>query len=336
MKAICVDEKRNLQLRDVPAPSEAAAGYVTVQIGAAAINHGDKTFLKLPDAAGGMRGTRLHNIWGASAAGIVLEIGEGVPPHYLGRKVAIYRSLQPEKPFIGTWCEIAQLPYLACLPLPDDAEVSDYSGSLVNVATAYAFVEKAVAEGYRGIVITAGNSATGRALAVLAKRRGIATISIVRSEKSRAGLVRNGGENVLVSDDPDFMSSFENVARELDATAVFDGLGGMFIGALLSALPMRSTIFFYGFLSGIENVAFNSSIFMMKDLTMKRFSNFDSATVRDQQHLAAMLRDLENSIDTRSFRTSIGRKFELSEFDAAMTYAGGGRAILVPQAQNTG
>jgi NADPH2:quinone reductase len=330
MRAICVDEKRHLQVRDVPAPPRAAAGYVTVQIGAAAINHGDKTFLKLPDAAGGMRGARLHDIWGSSAAGIVTEIGEGVPSYYLGRKVAIYRSLQPDKPFIGTWSEVAQLPYLACLLLPDHAEVSDYSGSLVNIVTAYAFVEQAVAEGHRGIVITAGSSATGRALAVLAKRRGIATISIVRSEQSRAALIRNGGENVLVRNDHAFLSRFEGMARELDATAVFDGLGGTFIGTLLPALPMRSTISFYGFLSGVENVAFNSSIFMMKDLTMKRFSNFDSATVQDQGRLAAMLVDLEECIDNVSLRTSIGRKFALAEFDMAMTYADDGKAVFVP------
>jgi NADPH2:quinone reductase len=101
MRAICVDESRNLQLRDISSPSAPPPGYVTVKITAAAINHGDITFLKLPGAAGGAPAARAENIWGSSAAGIVAKIGSGVPERYMGRKVSIYRSLQRDKAFLG-------------------------------------------------------------------------------------------------------------------------------------------------------------------------------------------------------------------------------------------
>lgn len=333
MKAICVDEKRDLQLRDVSAPPAPAAGYVNVRISAAAINHGDRTFLKFPDAAGGVRGSRLQSIWGSSAAGIVTEIGDGVPPHYRGRKVAIYRSLQPDKPFLGTWCEIAQLPYLACLPLPEDVDEKNYSGSLVNIVTAYAFIEQATAEGHRGIFVTAGSSATGRALAALAQRRGLATISIVRNSRSRAELMRAGVGNVLASDAADFIHVLEGMARDFSTTAVFDGVGGTLVSRLLVALPVRSSISFYGFLSGAENVVFGSSIFMMKDLTMKRFSNFDSALVRDEKRLEKMLADLSAQIRDQRFHTPIGQTFELKDYEAAMgcNHNDGRKAVLLPQ-----
>lgn len=332
MKAICVDENRNLQLKEIPAPSAPPPGYVTVRIAAAAINRGDKTFLKFPDAAGGARGTRLESVWGSSAAGIVDEIGAGVPTRYLGRKVAIYRSLQPDLPLLGLWCETAQVPSMACLLLPDHVDAREYSGSLVNVVTPYAFLEQAAAEGHRGIVVTAGGSATGRAMMALARRRDMPTLIIVRSAASKAEMLRKGAAHVLASNDPEFLRDFEQTAHELGTTAVFDGVGGALMSQITGALPPQSSIFFYGFLSGAEKVTFHSSIFMMKDLTMRRFSNFDSPTVRDEKKLANMLADLEDCIEDPLFRTQVGQDFDLSHFEAAMEYDApdGRKAIFVP------
>jgi len=332
MKAVCVDESRNLQFRDVPSPSAPPPGYVAVKITAAAINPGDKTFLKFPGAAGGALGHRLQDVWGSSAAGIVTSIGTDVPARYLGKKVAIYRSLRPDHSFLGLWCETAQLPYQACLPLPDHVDARDYSGSLVNAVTAYAFVEQAAAEGHRGIVVTAGGSATGRALTVLARRRNVPTLIIVRSAAAKAEVLRDGAEHVLGRDDPDFLRNFEQAARTLGTTAVFDGVGGTLISQLLAALPVRSSVYFYGFLAGVEKVTFHSSTFMLKDLTMRRFSNFESPTVRDAKSLAKMLEDLEGCIGDPMFRTYAGQEFGLSEFDAAMEYNGAGsrKAVFVP------
>lgn len=333
MRALCVTESRNLELRDVPTPSSPPPGYVTVSIAAAAINHGDKTFLKLPASASLTSGTRLENVWGASAAGTVTQVGPNVPTTYLGRKVAIYRGLQPDAPVLGLWCQTAQLPYQACLLLPDHVDARDYSGSLVNVVTAYAFLEQAASGGHRGVIVTAGGSATGRALAVLARRREMPILVTVRSEKAKEELLKSGvkAEHVLDSGDPNFLHDLEQTARELGTTTIFDGVGGAFISRMIGALPPRSSIFFYGFLSGAEKVAFHSSIFMMKDLTMRRFSNFESATVKDEGRRAAMLKVLEGCIEDPLFTTCVGRDFELEEFEAAMEYegAGGRKAVFV-------
>lgn len=331
MRAICLDDYRAPKLSEIVAPGDPPEGYVNVSISAAGINHGDITFMKLPDAAGGARGKRIANVWGSSAAGIVMATGQGVPASLFGRKVAIYRSLQPDSALLGLWCETAQVRAQACLPLPDHLDERDYCGSLVNVTTAYGFLDLAISEGHRGIVVTAGNAATGRALVTLAARRGVSTLVITRNAASRAGLEGMGAQ-VLASDAPDFLAHFEATARELNATAVFDGVGGSFVSDLLPALPTRSTIYFYGFLSGRENVSFHSALFMAKDLTMRRFNNYEAPATRDPARLAAMLNDLEGCIEHSAFRTIIGQAFDLAEIDAALGYhAGGGRkAILLP------
>jgi NADPH2:quinone reductase len=326
MKAICVTESRNLELRNVSSPPNPTSGYITVRIAACSINHGDKAFLKLPPM---ISGAQLENVWGASAAGTVTQIGPNVPSTYLGRKVAIYRGLKPDNAFLGLWCETAQVPYDACLLLPDHIDVKDYSGSLVNVVTAYAFLEQVAAEGHRGVIVTAGNSATGRALAVLARQRGMAILVIVRSEKSKEDVLKNGveEEHILNSSHPDFTRNLEQMAKKLGTTAVFDGIGGSLVSKMFGALPPHSSVFFYGFLAGAEKLELSPGLIMMKDLTIKRFSNFDTLTVKER--LVDMLTDLEGCIEDPQFRTSLGEHFEPEEFDAAMEYDGGSKKAVV-------
>lgn len=255
-----------------------------------------------------------------------------MPAYYADRKVAIYRGLQVREPILGLWSETAQVPYLSCLPLPDHLDPLDYSGSLVNVGTAYAFLEQAAAEGHRGILITAGGSATGRAALALARRRGLPALVVVRNAAAKADLIESGVPHVLASDERDFTGNLERLAEALDATAVFDGVGGTLVSRLLPFLPLHSTVFCYGFLSGPEAMSFHSSLLMMKDLTIRRFSNFESPSVRDPRNLAAMLADLETCIDDPAFRTRIGRTFALSDFEAAMGYDGanGAKAVFRP------
>lgn len=71
---------------------------------------------------------------------------------------------------------------------------------------------------------------------------------------------------------------------------------------------------------------------MMKDLTMKRFSNFESPTVRDRKCLMNMPEDLEGCIEDTLFRTIVGQDFDLTEFDTTIEYkgVGGRKAVFVP------
>ncbi|KAK9360194.1 alcohol dehydrogenase protein [Lipomyces starkeyi] len=331
MRALCVTESRNLQLRDVPSPSTPPPGIRNRQ------HHRRRHQPRRQNIPKTSRLSKLDFRYtprkrlGRFRRRNCTQVGANVPHTYLGRKVAIYRGLQPDAPFLGLWCQTAQLPYQACLLLPDYVDARDYSGSLVNVVTAYAFLEQAAEEGHRGVLVTAGGSATGRALAVLARRRGMPILVIARSEKAKEGMLRSSveAEHVLDSGDPDFMRDLEQTAREIGTTAVFDGVGGAFISQMIGALPPRSSIFFYGFLSGAEKVAFHSAIFMMKDLTMRRFSNFDSVAVRNEERRADMLKDLEGCIEDPLFTTCVGRDFELEEFEAAMEYeAAGGRKVV--------
>lgn len=335
MNAVTVTASRELEVRDVPTPTAAPSGHLLIDIDSAAINHGDKTFLKMPAATTNLN-TSKHDIWGVSAAGRVLAGGADVAAAYVGRKVAVYRSLTPSAETIGLWAERAVIPATSCVLLPEELSTIDYSGSLVNAITAHAFLEQMLSEGHTGVIATVGGSATALALAALGRRRGIPILFLVRSEEAAEALLALGLQHVLVTSDAEFDTTFERLAAELKTTAVFDGAGGDLITRIAPRLPRNSTIWFYGFLAGTTPIAVPSAVYMAKNLTMKPFSNFNSPTVRDTSKLRHALKTLQQHIADPLFRTKVGRTFRLDQIQEAMAYetGPGAKAVLLPHSKN--
>jgi NADPH:quinone reductase-like Zn-dependent oxidoreductase len=120
---------------------------------------------------------------------------------------------------------------------------------------------------------------------------------------------------------------------ELKATAVFDGVGGELISLIAPRIPRNSTFWFYGFPAGAAPVSVPSGFDMSKNLTMKPFSNFNTATVRDPAKLKHALGYLHEHIADPLFRTKIDKTFRLDQVQEAMAYETelGAKATLLPQ-----
>jgi len=69
-------------------------------------------------------------------------------------------------------------------------------------------------------------------------------------------------------------------AAELGTTAVFDGVGGDLSRRIAPCLPMNATMYLYGLLGGTAPLSLPGPLFLMKNLTVRRFTNFESATVK--------------------------------------------------------
>ena len=332
MKAICVTSTRGLEVRDVPTPTDPPAGHVLIDMDASAINHGDKVFLAGPLAGGNVVPTSRYDVWGASGTGVVVAIGAGVPADLLGRTVAIYKSLGWSSETIGLWCERAQVPYTCCVVLPTHVRPRDYCGSLVNIMTAYAFLSEVRATGHQGIIVTAGRSATARALASLARRWDMPAVFVVRTAATEQHRFIGDAEHVLALTSNNFEDELAVAAAKLGTTAVFDGVGGKLISRIVPILPMNTTLYVYGFLGGAVPVSFSTSIIMAKNLTIQRFRVYESKTVKDPRRLAVALDELAGVIDDSLFTTKIGREFSFEEVGQAMVFESdlGEKAMLVP------
>jgi NADPH2:quinone reductase len=329
MKAITIIGKGEVILSDVPKPEKVSPGHLIIKMKAMGINAGDKFFIggNFPP---GMFTQSLYDVAGVSGVGEVVAIGEGVPDKYAGKNVTVYRSLTKGNEIVGTWSEYAHLPYLQTVILPDDVDPVDYAGALVNIITAYAAWKQIVKEGHQGIVITAGNSDTGKAMLGFCQQFSFPVISIVRSEKAKQELEQLGATNILIHGTEAFQEQFQALAAQLNTTGVFDGVGGSLLSTIIEAAPARATIYAYGFLGGGIPVSFHTGV-LIKGITIKGFNNFQTETVQDPQQLAEALEQISKVISLPHFKFPAGKKFSLSQFKEALDFSStdGGKALLL-------
>ena len=113
---------------------------------------------------------------------------------------------------------------------------------------------------------------------------------------------------------------------------MFDGVGGDLLTEIAPSLPINATVSIYGLLGGAAPISLPGALFLMKNLTIRKFSNFESATVSNAGLLRAALQDIAPLIGDTAFKTRRGREFSFSEIERAMGYEAkpGAKAILVP------
>ncbi|MCK5066856.1 MAG: alcohol dehydrogenase catalytic domain-containing protein [Bacteroidales bacterium] len=326
MKAICLKKAGEVKLRDVPEPRDAQNGHLIVEMEACAINSGDLAFI-----GGAFPHGSQYEMCGVSGVGKVIAIGEGVSREYEGRNVAIYRSLRFTNHIVGTWCEYSQVHHLNCVILPDNVAPIDYSGSLVNTITPYAFIKQIREEGHQGIICTAGNSATGLAMLGMCQEFDVPLISLVRSEKAKIELEEMDASHILVQTDPKFERQLQELSNQLKTTAVFDGVGGTLLGKVAKVIPQNSSIYTYGFLGGNEPLSIHTSTILMRGLTIRGFGNFTSRTVKDSEELNRALNDINQIIHKPHFKTNLGRTFKLQEIESALQFhsSSTGKSVLL-------
>ena len=328
MKAITITGKGEVALSEVKKPDHASVGHVIIKMKAMGINAGDK-FLISGNYPPGFFTQSRDDIAGVSGVGEVIELGNGVPEKYIGKQVTVYRSLTQSSEVTGTWSEYAHLPYLQCAILPDEVDPLAYSGSLVNIITPYSAWKQAVQEGHKGIVITAGNSDTGKAMLGICIHANLPVISIVRNDQGKLDLEKIGAKHVLVQDSEHFQQQFASLANELHTTAIFDGVGGSLLSEIVNSAPPKSTVYAYGFLGGNTPLSFHTSI-LMKGITIKGFSNFNTETVQNHEKLELALSEISEIIPMPHFQFKTGETFGFDQVNAALSYVSinGSKAVL--------
>jgi len=321
MKAICSSKIgiNELVLKDIEMPV-IKENHVLIKVAACGINHGDIAWINgfIPR---GMGPESVHDVAGVSGAGEIIEVGDGVPSILNGCKVAFYRALNPSAEKVGAWSEYVLMHYLDCLQLPDDANSVEYCGSLVNIITPYAFVDYAKLNQEKAVIITAGTSATGIALLGIAQQKGIPVISIVRNESGKKQLQELNAKYILMQSSNHFEEQLQTLSQELNATTVFDGVGGSLITTIAPLLPFGSAIYAYGFLGGKVPVSFETSLLLMKNLTISSFGGFTSEVVTNPDKLNDALNNIKQFVHLPHFKTNIGSKFTLQEYQEALGYS---------------
>ena len=183
-----------LVVGEMPDPRP-AAGEIRIRIAASGINPGD--IKKRQDSFGvGMPYTRV--IPHSDGAGRVDQVGEGVPPDWVGRAVWCYGA-QSYRAF-GTAAEFTVLPIDHVAPLPE--KVSPEQGACLGIPgiTAHRAVHVGGDVAERIVLVQGAGGAVGMCAVQLARYAGARVIGTVRSSSEEPAARAAGAHEVVLND----------------------------------------------------------------------------------------------------------------------------------------
>jgi len=172
-----------------------AAGEVRIRIAASGINPGD--IKKREDAFGyGMPFPRV--VPHSDGAGHIDQIGDGVSPEWVGRRVWCYGA-QSYRPF-GTAAEFTVVPLDHVAPLPEN--VTPEQGACLGIPgiTAHRGVHVGGAVAERTVLVQGAGGAVGMCAVQLARRAGARVIGTVRSAAEEPTARAAGAHEVILND----------------------------------------------------------------------------------------------------------------------------------------
>ena len=266
---------------------------------------------------------------GIEGSGKVIASGGGLLPSlWMDKRVACSSTGS----YGGTWAEYMAVPAVHCIPLPKSIDDEQGSMLVVNPLTAIAFIR--IAKNYRctTIINTAAASSLGRMIEWLAKRSGITVINIVRNNGQQEELLGKGSGHVLNSNDEDFVNDLNRISHKLNATLVFDAVGGTLTRELMLNVPDNSQIIIYGNLSGMAPEIDHRSLVVHG----KKVSGFFLGSWLQKGSGLNLLRSIINarSLLKNGIEVPVQGRFSLTQVQEAVdTYLTGmtrGKVLLVP------
>lgn len=237
--------------RDWPAPT-AGEGEVVVRVTAAAVNNTDiwtrQGAYGLPGDPGALAGWRgpisFPRVQGGDIAGVVHDVGDGVDPGLIARRVlvdpALYRDDHEDAPPVGVLGSEADGGFADYVAVParqvhdvTDSPLSDEQLACLPVAygTAMGMLERAGVTSGETVLVTGASGGVGLALVQLAAASGARVVAV--TSEAKADAVRAAGANVIISRDRADLAG--QVARSVPGglDVVADVAGGPVLAQLL-------------------------------------------------------------------------------------------------------
>ncbi|MDE0591497.1 zinc-binding dehydrogenase [Halocynthiibacter sp. C4] len=252
-------------------------------------------------------------IGGSEALGIVEAVGEGVASDLIGKRV-VAAGVH------GTWAEYFTGPAAALLPLPD--AIPDEAGAqLVAMPfSAISLLETLKVSEGQWLVQTAANGAVGKIMTGLAKARGIHLLNLVRRQEAADELKAAGVENVLSTDDPDWVAKAQALIGEAGATSAIDSVGGEVGAQLIELLGVDGELIIFGTATGAP-LPVSSGALIMKHITVKGFWGSRVSKEMDPDTRFRLIGELVGLAVQGDLPLETGGKFPLSQCSEAMKAA---------------
>jgi NADPH:quinone reductase-like Zn-dependent oxidoreductase len=284
---------------------------VLVSIEAAAVNPVDFML------AAGIYGYRAKAPFalGSEGVGRVTAAGTSVDPVLVGRRVLIVPNYEQ-----GTWADQVVVAARNVVPVTEQGDAEQLAMVGINPLTAQLILTRYVdLRPGDWIGQNLGNSAVGQYAIGLAKRAGLKTLSIVRSEEAADRLRRQDAGPVVV----DGNDLAERIKQELggqELKLVLDGAGDATVGALASALEFEGTVVSYSSVTGQSpQVGLGDSIYRQLKLRGIWIVNWLQNSTPEE--IASTYAELAELVAQGVLRAEVEASYPVAEYRKALDHA---------------
>ena len=251
----------------------ADTGEVLIRIAAAAVNNTDINTRLGWYSGGGWTGSfQFPRIQGIDACGVVTDIGAGVSPSLLGRRVLIEPCWRaPREPLVaarffgsevdGAFAQFAVVPERHVHPIESPLTEIELASFPCSYSTAENMLVRTGVSATDRVLVTGASGGVGSAAVQLAVGRGASVTALAGSAKHAA--IRALGAIKVVDRDCDLIATFGTAAFDV----VIDVVGGPSWSSLLSALAPGGRYATAGAIAG-PDVALDLRTLYLHDITM--------------------------------------------------------------------
>jgi NADPH:quinone reductase-like Zn-dependent oxidoreductase len=236
------DLAAHTRLEPGPAPDTApGADQVLLRMEAAPVNPVDFLF------ANGWYAVQpqLPSGVGVEGVGRVVTAGSAADRSLVGKRVVVAGTYDQ-----GLWADTVAVAARNVVVVPEGIDAAQLSMAVINPVTAHLMLTRYVdLKPGDWIGQTLGNSAVARGVHALAKRAGVRTLSVVRSQKAAEEATEAGADVVLVDGD-DLGDRIAEALGGARLRLVLDGAGGTTAGTLATALEFGGTVLSYSSATG--------------------------------------------------------------------------------------
>eukprot|EP00826_Nyctotherus_ovalis_P034450 TRINITY_DN2876_c0_g1_i23.p1 TRINITY_DN2876_c0_g1~~TRINITY_DN2876_c0_g1_i23.p1 ORF type:complete len:343 (+),score=85.16 TRINITY_DN2876_c0_g1_i23:161-1189(+) len=334
MKAVVRDMKpgKGPYVAEIPIP-KLLPNYVIVKMLACPVNISDEY-----SSNGQFEPTPYEPyVCGLEGAGIVAEVGEGVPKEIIGKKVSTCPMVVESKDQVGMWSQYARVPYSSCIILDDLRSCEDFCDLFINPLTILALINYAKERKAKTVVSMVALSSLGKSLLKVCAHENIDVIGVIRKESDLKTLLDLGAKYALNMESPDFEKQLKEIVAKTDTHVAFDPIGGDMPARLLRNMPDKSAVCAYGRLSGKQpDVSSIKEEMERRQQEMYWFLVTDHEIVKKPEELKKAMDYISKDINSGGdlFKINIFKRFNLDQFKEAFAeykkVASIGKMVITP------
>ena len=229
----------DLEYKDVPDP-KAGKGQVVVDIKACGVNFPDGLIVQ------GLYQMKpeVPFIPGNEVAGVISEIGEGVPHLKVGQRVIALCML-------GGYAEKVACAATHVMPLPDEISFAEAAGLVTAHATAHhGLKQRANIQPGETLLVTGAAGGTGLAAVQIGKQMGAKVIAVCSTQEKLDMAKANGADILINYSEVDLKSAIKDVTNGKGVDVVYECVGGDTFHACSRSMAWNGRLLVVGFAGG--------------------------------------------------------------------------------------